>query len=76
MLNQLVLLGKVKKIVGDTIIIVNDDIDFLINVSSETMENAKDYIRQGDLIGIKGKLGKNNCIICDRLTFLSSKKED
>ena len=45
-------------------------------------ENAMEYCKKGDLVGIKGRLqsnGKNNILIvvAEKLTFLSSaKKED
>lgn len=46
--------------------------------------NAKEYLKKGDLVGIKGKLeskttedNKNSlCVIAEKLTFLSSKEPD
>ena len=43
------------------------------------IEQTKDYCRKGDTIGIKGRIqmiDNNVTIIAERITFLSSKKED
>lgn len=43
------------------------------------MQNAKEYCNKGTLIGIKGRIqmiDNSITIIAERITFLSSKKED
>lgn len=51
---------------------------FTGNISKNTME----YCKKGDLIGVKGRLQNNdeteykNEIIAEKVTFLSTKKED
>lgn len=44
-------------------------------------ENAVGYLKKGDLVGIKGRLQRNSSddkleIVAEKLTFLSSRKED
>lgn len=42
-------------------------------------ENTKEYLKRGDLIGIKGRIqvkDSNIEVVAEKLTFLSSKKED
>lgn len=42
-------------------------------------ENTAEYCKKGDIIGVKGRLEGNNngiSIIAEKITFLSSKKED
>lgn len=39
-------------------------------------ENTKEYCHKGDLIGIKGRLQNNNEVIAEKVTFLSTNKEE
>ena len=85
MLNNLVLVGRVAQPVTKTLTIATErsyknpdtntyDTDFFnITVSDSIMHNAIDYLKEGDLVGIKGHLETTNeiKIICDKLTFLS-----
>lgn len=74
MLNQLVLLGRIDTINDNNIIISNDDILYTINFNgNDIINNVKEYCKKGDLVGIKGKLAKDNVIVADKITFLSSK---
>lgn len=34
--------------------------------------NAKEYLKKGDLVGIKGRVASENNIIAEKITFLSS----
>lgn len=46
-----------------------------INLSSQLLKNARDYLSNGDLIGVKGRIENHNTrliVIADKLTFLSS----
>lgn len=98
MLNQMVLVGKIKNIEGAT----NDSGEEIVNLavavpqaqknkngeyendvltcelSGSIAKNASEYLRMGDLVGIKGRLKNSNDnikIVVEKLTFLSSKKE-
>lgn len=49
--------------------------DYLdITLSSTLLSNSQSYLKNGDLVGIKGHMETNNRIICDKLTFLSKKE--
>lgn len=42
-------------------------------------ENVAEYCRKGDLVGVKGRIQNENnglVLVADKVTFLSSKKED
>lgn len=78
MLNQVVVVGKVKLI--DTkanVIVINcetkEDTDNLIGfeVSNNIMKNCKEYLKVNDVVGIKGHLEYNK-IKVDKVTFLTN----
>ena len=56
------------------------DIDFIPCVLwNSVAENAYEYCQKGDVVGVKGRLQNTNGnveVIAERLTFLSSKKDD
>lgn len=64
------------------------DTDFVDCIAFDTIaENTSEYCHKGDIVGVKGRIqsriiekdGKNENImeiICEKITFLSSKKED
>ena len=58
----------------------NYDTDFIPCVLwNSVAENAYEYCKKGDLVGVKGRvrMTKNKMeVIVEKLTFLSSKKED
>ena len=91
MLNNIILVGRVAQPVTKTLTIATErsyknpdtntyDTDFFnITVSDSIMHNAIDYLKEGDLVGIKGHLETTTTtneikIICDRLTFLSQSR--
>lgn len=77
MLNQLVLLGRIDTINDNNIIINNSDILYTITFNgNDIINNVKEYCKHGDLVGVKAKLGKDNVIIADKITFLSSKNQN
>lgn len=54
-----------------------------VKVSDNIFDNFKEYVKKGDLIGIKGRVESEFCetngtklhktiLVCDKLTFLSS----
>lgn len=89
MLNQMVLVGRAKEIrEGEKATVVlsiprsyknedgiyeNDDLEITIQ------QNVKEYLQEGMLIGVKGRIQNNNGVvelIAEKVTFLSSKKEN
>lgn len=56
------------------------DTDFIPCVLwNSVAENAYEYCKKGDIVGVKGRLQNTNGnveVIAERLTFLSSKKDD
>ena len=91
MLNQIVLVGRIKEI-EDTYMIVaisrayknangEYDVDLVkINMSDNIAKNVKDYCEKGNLVGIKGKVETNDegniIIIAEKISFLSSSKQN
>ena len=96
MLNQLVLVGRLKEIkeIKEELLITiatprpfkNEDGEyetdyFDILVRNGLVQNVKEYCNNNDLIGIKGRLEQIKdsvipAIVAEKITFLSSKKED
>ena len=98
MLNQLVLVGRLKEMEiieseeGKKYNIViavprsfknaegEYETDFIpIKLFGSIAENTFEYCKKGDLVGIKGRVEANNNginIIAEKITFLSSKKEE
>lgn len=78
MLNQFVIIGKLKDITDNTLYIYNNDEIITIIIDNNDMaKNVISYIKNGDSLGVKGKIANNNTLIAERITFLSSnKKED
>ena len=98
MLNQLILVGRMKeikknetesgkKMITLTLAVPRNfknmngeyETDFIPCILwNDIARNAEEYLKTGDVIGIKGRIQmyKNNIeVICEKLTFLSSKKE-
>jgi hypothetical protein len=84
MLNQMVLLGRLKKIEGNKITLestcqernkkgVFETYTNEFELNGEILENTIKYVLKGDLIGIRA-IYVNNKVIVNRITFLSSKK--
>lgn len=96
MMNQLVLIGRVletrKEDKGAVLTIATQqsfknmdgeyDTNFFdIRLFGGVADNTLDYVKKGDLVGIKGRLQRIDTqksveIIAERLTFLSSTKKD
>lgn len=89
-MNQLVIVGKISQIMGDTVVLKvprpykNEDgkyeEDFIpAKVSENIMSKIKDYCDIGDTIAIKGMIQSSNngiYIFTEKVSFLSSKKEE
>lgn len=90
MINQIILVGKIVEIGENKMAISiprphkNEDGEYLsdivdITVIGNMFENIKEYCHKGDVVGIKGHLESENKgmqIVLEKVTFLSSKKED
>jgi len=57
--------------------------DFITcELKNEIAKNTLEYCKKGDIVGIKGRLESEKedstkmIIVCEKLTFLSTKKED
>ena len=85
MLNQMVLIGRLKKIEGNKITLesycqernkegVYETYTNEFELNGEILENTIKYVLKGDLIGIRA-IYVNNKVIVNRITFLSSNKE-
>lgn len=86
MLNQVVLVGRIKMInINELVISVSrnfknengeyEDDDIKVYVAISIQNNINEYCKIGDIIGIKGRIERNNRIVAEKVTFLSSKKE-
>lgn len=93
MLNQIVLVGRTTKIVKNgrncTLQIetarsyknIEGEYEkdyFKVTLTGGIAERAREYLKIGDLVGIKGRLeskGELIKIICEKLTFLSSNRD-
>lgn len=87
MLNQVITLGRLQEIKEGGILVLASQSNFknadgeyetYINefqLNGAILDNTKEYCKKGDIIGVKGYL-KNNKVIAEKITFLSSKKED
>lgn len=86
MINTVMIIGKLKDINGEklTLTVSNPhkekgtretyDIDIL--VCGSIRNNITNYCETGCVIGIKGRIGKFNKIIAEKVTFLSTRKKE
>lgn len=90
MLNQIVLVGKVKSIEENQVVISvsrsfkNKDGVYESDIISITLtdvlyKQVEEYVTENDIIGIKGRVqnsdGEGHSIVAEKVTFLSSGKE-
>ena len=56
------------------------DIDFIhVQTWESVAQNTAEYCKKGDIIGVKGRLqqvGKQQLVVAERITFLSSRKSE
>jgi len=90
MLNQAILVGRVKELQDDKITIAiprsykNEDgeydTDYVdIHMQGTIKESATEYLNKGDIVGIKGSLSTNEgnvWVNAEKITFLSSRHND
>ena len=92
MLNQSVIVGRVANFQRNSITLAVPrsyknkegmyETDFITcKLCGSMLENAKEYLKNGDLIGIKGRLEQQTTdsrllVVAEKLTFLSSKREN
>ena len=75
MLNQVVLVGKLKYVYSayDVIVLGVDENDIKIDIPSE-LRGAVNDNRIGDLVAMKGKITENMHIVADRISFIEPDK--
>lgn len=88
MLNQFVLVGRLKEILNEReiVIVVNNleknkdgeytNEELTIDTGATLMRNVEEYCKPGDILDIKGKIKHPNKLVAEKISFLSSKKED
>lgn len=90
MLNQAIIVGRINSMENGMLVIAiprtykNEngeyDTDYIEARLSKSIEsNVSTYCEKGDLVGIKGRLesdANKMFVIADKVTFLSSRKED
>lgn len=87
MLNQFIGVGRITK-VGENYFIISiprtekngegvyENDELKISAQGKVMENIKAYCHQGDIIGVKGRIGEDNhkiTIKAEKVSFLSTK---
>ena len=84
MLNQCVLVGRFKEFKNDVLTIaVNSCMKnakgeyetYIINVivKEQLAKSVREYCHKGDIIGLKAMVVTGNKLICEKISFLSSK---
>lgn len=84
MLNQVVLVGRIKDLSGNNLILTMkksyknmygeyENFDVNIKLSVPISEQVSEYCKVNDMIGVKGCIGEDNSIIAGKITLLSSK---
>ena len=84
-MNNFVIVGRYKTIKGDYFIITvnrpfkNEDgeyesYDLKIFSSENIINNMLEYVETGDVIGIRGRIEKDDKLFAEKISFLSSKK--
>lgn len=88
MLNQFVMVGRLKEILNESeiVIVVNNleknkdgeytNEELTIEIGTTLMKNIEEYCKPGDIVGINGKIKHPNKLVAEKITFLSSKKEE
>ncbi len=83
MLNMFTVLGRVTEIGNDTIDISVPDADdktenfnIHIEIGFNMAKQIKEYCHIGDLVGVKGKIIYNNILVGEKVTALSSRKNN
>lgn len=85
MLNQVIIIGRVKQIRENNLVIAIEGINkndepILVpcEIEDNIVTNTKQYCKPGDIVGIKGKLENKKGLIIkvEKISFLTSKSED
>ncbi len=88
MLNQFIIVGRIKELKDKCITIVvarpnkdkngkygNDILD--VHIDAPTIwKSVKEYCGKGDIVGIKGRITSHCRLIAEKVTFLSSRRND
>ncbi len=86
MLNQVILVGRIRELKNEELTVAitrsyknekgqYDTDDVKVIIEGKLAENTNEYCHKGDIIGVKGHLGKHNRVYADKLTFLSTAKQ-
>lgn len=85
MLNQFVLIGRLKNITENKIELKvkkvykdeNEEYkEYILKINiSNIFQNLKDNIEIDCIIGVKGRIEENNELVAEKITFLSGKNE-
>lgn len=84
MLNQVILVGRIKDLTRNNLILTMkksyknmygeyENFDVNIKLSVPISEQVSEYCKINDMVGVRGCIGEENSIIADKITFLSSK---
>lgn len=88
MLNQFVLVGRLKEILNgrEIVLVVNNleknkdgeytNEELTIDTGLTLMEHIEEYCKPGDILGIKGKIKHPTKLVAEKISFLSSRKEN
>ena len=88
MLNQCVLVGRLKEWKADNMLTIaiprsykNEDgeydTDFIdITIDGKIQESTKEYCHKGDILGVKARIESGNKLIAEKVTFLSSRSKN
>ncbi len=86
MLNQVILVGRIKELKNEELTVAitrsyknekgqYDTDDIRVIIEGKLAKSTNEYCHKGDIIGVKGHLGKHNKVYAEKLTFLSSAKQ-
>lgn len=88
MLNQFVVVGRLKETLNgrEIVLVVNNleknkdgeytNEEITIETGITLIEYIEEYCKPGDILGIKGKIKHPNKLFAEKISFLSSRKED
>lgn len=76
MLNQVILVGRIKEIGGDYISIAPEENNEIVVYCGENLyKQVNEYCKLNDMVGVKGKL-IGDYVQAEKITFLTSRKVD
>lgn len=70
--NSVVAVIKTKKVN----MIDEEEYEIEVIMNGNIKDNSMKYCSTGDILGVNGYISENNKLVADKVTFLSSKKEE